>query len=56
MDRGFDIPLGGGSNYHGYGGQYTMGRWVKIPWIRGGGGDIPWVGGQNAMGRASKYH
>jgi hypothetical protein len=31
-----------------------MGRWVKIPWIRGV--DIPWVGGQNAMGRASKYH
>jgi len=26
-----------------------MGRWVKIPWIRGV--DIPWVGGQNAMGR-----
>ena len=28
-----------------------MGRWVKIPRIKGV--DIPWVGGQNAMGWGS---
>ena len=41
MGRGFEIPCVGGSIYHGYVVQYTMGR----------GFDIPWEGGQSTMGR-----
>ena len=44
MGRGVKI---GGSIYHGYRGQYTMGRVV----------DIPWVGwSRYTMDRDSKYH
>ena len=35
MGRGFNIPWVGESNYHGYGGRYTMGKEVNIPWIGG---------------------
>ena len=42
MVKMVDIPLVPGSIYHGYGGRntmgsgrYTMGRGVKIPWVRG---------------------
>ena len=34
--------MGRGSKYDGKGGQYTMGRGVKIPWV---GVDIPLVWG-----------
>ena len=27
--------MGRESIYHGYGGRYTMGRGVKIPWVNG---------------------
>ena len=29
--RGFKIPWGWNSRYHGYGVRYTMNMWVKIP-------------------------
>ena len=49
MHRRFDIPWVGG-------GQNTMGRAVKIPWVEVQytmdiGFKIPWVGGQTTMGR-----
>ena len=33
----------------GSGGQYTMRRWVDIPWV--GWVNIPWVGGRYTMGK-----
>ena len=43
MGRGLNIPwIGGGSIYHGFEGQNTMGR-VRYTMDRGF--DIPWVGG-----------
>ena len=37
MGRGFEKPWVGGQKTMSRGGQYTIGRGVKIPWVRGGG-------------------
>jgi hypothetical protein len=49
MGMGVKIPWVGGSIYHVYGGRYTMGREVNMPWVGSRytmvrGVDIPWVG------------
>ena len=66
MGRGVNTPWRGGSQYHWYGGQNTMGRAFDIPWVGGryttGRGrctmgsrvNIPWVGDTNTMNRMVK--
>jgi hypothetical protein len=68
MGIGFNIPNAVRSKYIGKGARYTMdrsvrytmGKWVKLPWVGGRytmdrGFKIPWIGGSIYHGYADRY-